>query len=426
MIYMKKLIAIAVVFVLAVGVAFAADVGAEVIGKLVPLKGDSVDGSTVNVEGPFRRVRFQAEGQNDDGNFGGWLRFESGWDGNGGTSGGTVQAWGLAWWKPLDILKVQFGANPDGHFGIDGVTRWAFYQVGGDVDVAHEGWAFGESFYAGDGRPGAFLTLTPIEQLAINVSIPLTDGWGGEAKTVYRKLNAQVVYDIASIGKVGLTYAGDVNEDADSASKLWAYFGLSAIENLGIDLGIGYYIPVKDDATDTTWKKPVALGLGINFNSGALGIKARVQGQFGGSTKIASVTIKDNTTVTADLLPSFAINDKVSALLDTGLVFDKAEGSDAQVGWHIMPYVSVKANAWAPNLYAGFRFESEGKAPGGPDAVINWSEVGWHIMPYVAVKANAWAPNLYAGFRFESEGKDPGGPDAVINWSVPIGLWFAF
>jgi hypothetical protein len=48
--------------------------------------------------------------------------------------------------------------------------------------------------------------------------------------------------------------------------------------------------------------------------------------------------------------------------------------------------------------------------------------VGWHIMPYVTVKANWWAPNFYAGFRFESEG----GPAKVTNWSIPVGIAFAF
>jgi len=371
-------------------------VSVDVIGKVVPLQGDSQDGSDVTAGGRFIRARIGAEGQNEDGSFGGWLRFESpnNWSGS-GVSGGTswgegVNAWGYVWWKPHDIFKVQIGANPDGHFETDnGITRWNFYQVGGDVGVASEGWAFSESFYGGEGTPGAFLTLAPVEPLAINIAIPfLATGWGEEAKDVYRKLVGQVTYDLGSIGKVALTYKGGLNtlgtdDDGNAkvdASKLWAYFGIRAIENLGIDIGVGYYLPVKSkevDGVDTgveiTYSKPVALGLGVNFNAGALGIKARVQGQFGGNVKIPGTTEKLPTTVTADLLPSFAINDKVSALLDTGLVLNKEDGADAQVGWHIMPYVALKANAWAPNFYAGFRFDSEGKAPGGPDAVVNWS-----------------------------------------------------
>jgi hypothetical protein len=55
------------------------------------------------------------------------------------------------------------------------------------------------------------------------------------------------------------------------------------------------------------------------------------------------------------------------------------------------------------------------------------STVAWHIQPYVTVKANWWAPNFYAGIRFDSDG-DPNGPkgNKVVNWSVPIGIELEF
>jgi hypothetical protein len=404
MIFMKKLIAIAVVFVLAVGVAFAADIGATVIGKIIPIQGSSEEGSDVTTGGPFRRVRLSASGQNEDGNFGGDVRFETVWDGDGGTWGGTAKGWGWVWWKPLDILKVQFGQNPDGHFGLDGNTRWQFYKVAGDVDVATENWIFSEAFYGGYNGNGLYLTLTPIEPLEINLAVPVSANWGGKAEDVYKKTNAQVTYNIGGIGKVGVSYAGALNKltwddegnlGAD-ASKLWGYFGLSAIENLAIDLGVGYYLPVTEETPagskiNTTCSKNVALGLGVNFETGALGIKARVQGQFGGNVKVDKDSTPLPTVVTADLLPSFAINDKISALLDTGLNMTKPDGGDAVVGWHIMPYVTVKANFWAPNFYAGFRFESDG-----------------------VKKARNAAGKLV---------EDPTG-NTIVTWSVPIGIYF--
>jgi hypothetical protein len=406
MIFMKKLIAIAVVFVLAVGVAFAADIAAQVIGNITPIQGSSEDGSDVITGGSFGQIRLSASGQNDDGNFGGWFRLQGAWgnggsqayyydDGNSATTNDVgwwnlringVSTWGLVWWKPLDILKVQFGANPDGHFdGVDGVTRWGFYRIACDVGVAKESFDT-TAFFGGYSAPGLFLTLAPIEPLAINVAVPFIDQMykDNKAETVYKKLVAQVTYDIGGIGKVAVSYQGDLNElkgnDAADASKLWGFFQLTAVENLDLHLGVGYYVPVTDDVTingkaeKVTVSKNVGLGLGVNFTTGALGIKARVIGAFGGNVKGGLADgKKEDTTLTADLLPSFDISDKVSAYLDTGLKMTKPDGSDAQVGWHIMPYVAVKANWWAPNFYAGFRFESEGKKAGGPDAIVNWS-----------------------------------------------------
>jgi hypothetical protein len=401
MIFMKKLIAIAVVFVLAVGVAFAVEVGVMVIGSITPIQGTSEDGSDVTVDGSFGKIRLSASAENEDGNFGGWFRYEAftgiypeiqNWSGKPWEDDplNMIRAHGLVWWKPLDILKVQFGANPDGHWGMDGVTRWAFYQNANEV-VAKESYSE-MAFTGGFGRTGLFLELTPIEPLAINVAIPFIADMGERAVDVYKKLFGQVSYQIGDIGKVGVSYQGELHRFETSgadpaASKLYAYFGLTAIENLGIDLGVRYYLPIKSgvaydangDDYDIGWtvtrSKPVGLGLGVNFTTGQLGIKARVRGEFAGTTvnrNNDNATEKDDAVFVADLLPSFAINDKVSAYLDTGLMMTKREEFDAKVGWHIMPYVSVKA---VGEFYAGLRFESEGKDIGNntPDAVVQWS-----------------------------------------------------
>jgi len=373
---MKKLIAIAVVFVLAVGIAFAADIGVDVIGNVVPIKGDSQDGSPVTVGGSFGRIRISASGENEDGNFGGYLRYDASYS-------GSPNAWGYVWWKPHDIFKLTLGNNNDGFLdGVDGVTRWAYYQIAGDVGVASEDWSstgFGQSFFPGDNRPGAFMTLTPLEPLAISVAIPFIAENSGEAKDVYKKLVGQVTYNLGSIGKLALTYKGDLNKDGDDGSKLWAYFGLSAIENLGIDLGVGYTLPVNIRGTDDVktgniYSAPVALGLGVHFITGALGIKARVQALVAGNYKPSSGdAIKDDTFIKAGLMPYFAVTDKVTAYLSTGLDMTNPDVGDTTVGWHIEPYVSVKANAWAPNFYAGIKFDSDGVKDAAGKTTVNWS-----------------------------------------------------
>jgi len=381
---MKKLIAIAVVFILAVGVAFAADVSAEVIGITNLLTGDTQDGSKVQAgwardwDGSLQgRIRVTASGQNDEGNFGGWFRFQSNINGGPGLHG-------LAWWKPHDIFKVTLGTNPDGQHDFSGtVNRWGYYKVGSDVGVPKEAWMFNQSFYKGFGEVGAVLSLTPLEPLQINLMIPFENN--GEAKDVYRQLTGQVSYNISGIGMVALTYRGSLNKHASfdygpqwsgTNSKLFAYFGLSAIDNLNIDLGVGYTLPADilgdDEKKVSTITEPVAIGLGIKFTTGPLGIQTRIQGIMGGKIEpVKGSVTKSDMVITADLMPYFDVTDTVTAYLSTGLQLRsyEADGVESTVGWHIEPYVTVKASWWAPNFYAGIRFEGDGTG----DKITKWS-----------------------------------------------------
>jgi len=432
---MKKLIAIAVVFVLAVGIAFAADIGAEVLGMTNIIMGDTIKDTELYAStwpGGFKRGRVFASGQNEEGNFGAWFRFEVYGVGNPGLHG-------YGWWQPLDQIKLTIGVNPDGFYGRDGVAGWGYYQVAGDVGIVKEFWDFGNSFYGAWGKKGALLEIKPIDPLLIWFGVPFGEmtaptkeddpysfpqqkdkdgniGW--TAKDTYQKLHAQVAYNLGSIGEIAVTYTGGFNKlsynsdksgvaaySAD-ASKLYAYFGLKAIDNLGIDLGVGYTLPVKkdkytdkagkeQDLTDgsknifVTYNNPVAIGLGIHFTAGDLGIKARVQGKVGGSIKAEKAilpgqddqgkptavdTLKLDTEFVFDLMPYFAVTDKVTAHLDTGLGLKKSEWEDSVIAWHIEPYVTVKASWWAPNFYAGIRFETDGKKVGTDQKVpLYWN-----------------------------------------------------
>jgi hypothetical protein len=410
---MKKLIAIAVVFVLVAGAAFAVDVSAEVIGETKILFSDTSEATDGKLHagdwpGGLRRVRVAGDGQNEEGTFGGWFRLEK-YGYSGGDDDG-IRVAGYAWWQPIEQLKLQLGMNPDGFYGRDGVARWGFYQVGGDTDVIHEGWAFGNSFYEGYGTNGLLVSLTPIENLFMFFGIPFSSGGGwNEAKDVFGKMHAQVAYDIGGVGQVALTFRGDlgdtvtVNTDGSGSangSKLFLYFGLSAIENLGIDLGLGYTLPVTADVgpASVTYNAPMAIGLGFKFDAGAFGVKARVQAQLGESVKVKDVDDdwKGNTVIDFDVLPYFAVSDTVSVLLSAGLQITSPADNEKVTG--------VK--------------------PGDPTT-------GWHIEPYVTVKSSWWAPNFYAGIRIDSDGKkgkDATGKetDPVVNWSVPIGIVFAF
>jgi len=433
---MKKLIAISVVFALVAGTAFAeVNVGATTFGKVNVMEGSTKkDTDTFGASGDMGRIRLEASGQNDEETFGGWLRLDA------GTYGGIPSAFGYAWWQPIQLIKFLVGTNGgDGLFSADGFTRWGFYQGAGDIGVVKEGWAFGGAFYGGFGAGGATLTITPIEALAINIGVPFFDG--GRAEAVYKQTNAQVSYNIDGIGNLAVTFEGHYEGPQDNlprnkkisiaqpkagepyyyykaisgaGSKFYAFFNLSAIENLGLNIGAGFTLPVKDEdeiagvKTTDTYNAPVAVGLGASYDAGAFGIKARVQGEFAQSAKSeaswsggsSSNEFKGPFVLNADLLPSFAINDSMKVFLSAGL-----------------------------SLTGEYKLPKE-PDPADPTKTIEKtidSVVGWHINPYFTKSAGGGT--FYAGFRLASAGEKGtagDGDKALVTWAVPVGVAFSF
>ena len=479
---------------------------------------DALTSDGIRASGGMGRIRLEGSGQNDDETFGGWVRFET------AGYGGGVSGYGLAWWKPIQQFKFQVGANPDGHFGVSEFVRYGFYAGAGDIGVADEKWAFSNSFYGGFGAGGAILTITPLEALAINVGIPFfqKDLWtSARAEGIFKQTNAQVAYSIDGIGSFAVTYQGGYAGDkgvndrntkvssngsnlkdnegplvpyaaadgityipkggntkyedrvydiasvgAAGAPKFYASFDLTAIENLGVNIGIGFTLPAKDeleglntpvvmdpvtgtnyagDPSDGKWTQtqkyntPLAVGLGVSFDAGAFGIKARVQGEFaekftwertdqyptgpGGAleTKKEEKTLKGPLVVTGDILPSFAINDSMKIFLSAGL---KLTGK-----YNVIGFVDNPAYDVDPTVSELLEKEIE------QDSVV-----GWHINPYFTKSSGPGT--FYAGFRLSSDGSkwtesyarkangkfdyDKPNEKTIINWSVPIGVMFSF
>ena len=433
---MKKLIAISVVFALVAGAAFAADIAVDVKGHVRLIQGDTgkIGGVTdpasgvstpttaahkPTAAGAMPQFRISASGENDDGTFGAFFRWDakdwSGWDSDIG------KAEGHAWWKPLDALKILIGGGPDGRFEQANVTRWGFYQVAGDVGVAGEGWKFDPSFYGGWGDVGIDLIITPVEALEINIGIPFMSSAWQKVEKVYMKSTLQVAYNIENIGKFAITYKSDVgNKDAVDATvfdpdtgdglngegdvhdtgKVWLYFNLTAIENLSIEVGFGYQLPqtYKDGSSHNY---PIAAGVGAKFDAGDFGVKARVQGLFAEQYKDSSTTISAPINVIFDVMPYYAISEALTFHFSVGVDYttkpaEKAEekfGDYAKVGFHVNPYITIKSSWWAPNFYAGIRIYTDGMK--FKDSVIK---------------------------------DDLGTKDgtSIINWSVPIGIAYSF
>ncbi|MDR2922543.1 MAG: hypothetical protein LBU85_04265 [Treponema sp.] len=461
---MKKLIAIAVVFALAAGVAFAADIGASVDGKIHVIEGTSKEDTEVMASGAFNVLRLETSGQNEEGTFGGWLRVDTlgisnvsvsadtaayqkaltDYVANGGNlvnatnpqhgdyinpanftkasgqlSGGFF---GYAWWKPIEQLKLTIGVNPDGHFGTDGVTQWGFYQVAGDIvgnhasawgggiESAASGFVYRDAFFGGWASNGAIITVTPIEGLEVNVGIPFI-AKAGRGENVYKSTTVQAAYNIDGIGRLALTWDGSTygGKDAEKPlsggglGRLFAYFNLTSVENLSVDIGFGIPFASNNgkgpDPTDPTKEVDKSTfkmyaGLGAHYTAGSFGAKARLAMGFGGTTTDGK-TASDAFKMMFDLMPYYAITDTLTAHLSFGMGFQ------------------------GDSYYDG---ESRDDAP---------DFAAWHIYPYITVKGGWWAPNFYAGLKIESD-KDSGfrkktGYDKqIINWSVPVGIHFEF
>jgi opacity protein-like surface antigen len=424
---MKKLIAISVVFALVAGAAFAADISVDVIGKVDLVAGDTAkydaagEKEPVKAGGLTRRMRMSASGENDDGTFGGWIRFEPNWNvtpGSNPNQGQPIGAWANAWWKPVEQVKILLGGSGgDGFFGADGVARWGFYGPASDTDVVHESWKFSDSFYGGWAKNGLVLTLTPIEPLEINVAIPYMENdhmWGDDMMAVYKESTLQVAYNAEGLGKFALTFALGKGVDekkgwAESPGALWLFAGLTMIENLEIDIGLGYVLPYAETVTidnpldpddpfvgKTTHTAPIAAGVAAHYNGGDFGVKARVQAKLAGKeTPEGGEAVATPLNLVFDALPYYNISDSLCFLFSVGVDFTAAPK----------------------------------KIEGQPDPV---SVIGWHAEPYITIKGGSnWFPNFYAGIRIETSGvKDSGkaGEDPVANthWSVPIGIAFAF
>jgi len=315
---MKKLIVLSVIFALVAGAVFAQDIGGAVYGKVNLAEGSSASGDKVRASGELARARLQVTAQNDEESFGGLARFDS--RGN--------ESYGFAWWKPMDMLRLQIGRNADGDFGADGVARWGFYQEAGDAAIIEETWRYGAAFFGGFGDGGLVVTLSPMEELAINIGVPYFNK--DLAEYVYKRTNVQVAYTMEGLGKFAVTYAGgagkikeapytggagklningfefDLDEyiageiksvamtqaEADAMfgvsesyepGKVFAYFELSMIENLNVHAGFAYTFNGGNGSS--SYKNPIAAGLGAMYNMDAFGVKARLMSTFAGDDK---------------------------------------------------------------------------------------------------------------------------------------------
>jgi len=367
--YMKKLIAIAVVFALVSGVAFAVDVGGTVFGLINVVQGSSVEDSDIMAGGYLKRVRFDGSGEVADGAFGGYIRLN--WDENGG---GMDSA--NAWWKPIDQFKLLIGRNSDGIWGKEGVTGWMFNQMPYDGGVAEnpgiwfhgtQGWAstpfFGGffmcnryAFFEGVNENALLLEIKPIDIIGINLGVPFIGGGNFDRtekfEDILKGMTAQLDVNL-DFGNIAITYAGggpfggrSVIGDGGGAGNgaIFAYFG-GSFGDLGLDVGFAYHMAGEDEVA-----MPIGIGLGVKYTADAFGIKFRTTFALGGDDELTYINVS--------VLPYYAINDNISAFLNAGLGIVSGDG-DSVTGFYVNPYIRVGAE-WGPSFYAGLQIKSDG------------------------------------------------------------------
>jgi hypothetical protein len=423
---MKKLIAIAVVFALVSGVAFAVDVTGTVFGVVNVREGDTGkdeagDANPLKAGGEMGRIRLDGAGEAGEGAFGGYVRFDFGhkdylkatdYDGYkyDGVNKGYMDKDGAdfllvdsayAWWKPIDQFKLTIGGFSDAFWGKEGNTGWMFNQMPNDSGIAINpgiwcGDYWGSTVYGSAGDPwsaymhnryvflegfqyyGASLEIKPLDMLGINIGIPFISApRGGEFGDIFQASLFQIDLNF-DFGNIALTYDGanragmkaGVNADDADGGALYVYYG-GSFGDLSLDVGFALHFAGAADEKKAKWGTsdkalPIGVGLGLKYATDAFGVKLRATAALGGELEGS-----DGTYINASLLPYFTINDSMSAFVNVGLGMVSPKEGDASTGWYFNPYLRVGAD-WGPTFYFGIKVWSEFN-DGSTDAIINFA-----------------------------------------------------
>jgi hypothetical protein len=412
---MKKLIAISVVFTLLTGVAFAqlSFGGAFHVGTII-MMGDDAEDSMLATKGVAWEEAKLNVGFGDSAAGG---KFVLHYDNVGrGHHGGIPFAFG--WWQPNANFRMQLGCNWDGDWGAAQITGWGFSAEAKNVVAYNDyGGSRGEGgnvvsvsragFYPGIDNPSlnlSFLNLVP--GLTINVGIPTAGKQVGES-FVNRIANTQlnVVYNVEDIGIVRASYISGIfhldasddpadwweNEIVDPG-KAFLSFYLTAVDNLGLDIGFAYRFQGKNQEREI-FNYPLEIGLGVTYNAGDLNIKFRSGFELGGST-----------------ITGF----------DTDM--EEEKNSPVKLAFNILP--TYKVGNMTVYLFAGVGIQSvdDYEEAGGIYAANESNAVvDWFVNPYVRIPAGPFS--FWAGVSIWSDGvndADSGNP--VVKFAVPIGL----
>jgi hypothetical protein len=411
---MKKIIAISVMLVLIAGAVFA-DVtfGGQFKAGATLLLGNTIEKS--DVQAGKRYPQNGTEGilnaNFGDANLGGMARFFS------RTSGDyfSPNAFAFAWWKPTESFRIQMGNNPDKNWGAAKITGWGFQgeaqdfvaidadsgewrQYGDSPDPfaqaagknSHSVWMFGQrawGFYGGFGNNGHDVALSfyPSEALTVNIGVPFSGDWK-TVKNQYLSSHLNIVYNLEGTGTISVTYEGqgtkkDGDDELVESPKVWGSFYLSAIEGIGVDIGVGFQPKLADKATTP----PILVGLGFTYRSEDFGVKLRLGAALAGKSTVGGKEVEDPMMISVGVLPYYNLG-VCTAYLNAGLGMVMPKEGDAVTGWFFNPYVMKSVEG--AKLFAGVKVYSNGLTS---------------------------ATGLSLGDKANPDNK-------IISWGVPIGV----
>jgi hypothetical protein len=333
-----------------------------------------------------------AIGGNSDGQYGkegyaGWM-FKQRANDNGVVS--ADQAWGCDYsvgsMAMMSFWDYAWAADERDFLGDDWNDDWDITDPGDIQEIYGAIYGklfsnkavFRDAFYGGFGGQALMLEIKPVDMFGLNIILPYKDhgrggyNWAedkfiGGVSEVFKNMTIQMDLNL-DFGNIALTFdLAPYNNGVDVASKvsgkLYLYFGLSAIDNLSLDVGVGFGLPKSYADGHLKRMDPIAFGVAAKYSiSDAFGLKARVLAEFMGNWKMDGVDkpLNDPIALIAEVLPFFAINDSMTVFADIGInmvgatKYDGNKVADSGVGFHFNPYVQI-GSEWGPSFFAGIK-----------------------------------------------------------------------
>jgi hypothetical protein len=190
------------------------------------------------------------------------------------------------WWKPNDLFKLDVGYVRWDALRGAGVLesflnpRYTGSDISGEDLIFHR---FTTADWWVNGKPGAILEITPIENLYIGAAIVTGDGGGSspylstEIEDIYKNSQYAAGYNIDGIGLIRAGYFGDATDIGIGKQVIQGAFKLTAVEGLLVDIGVGYGIEEKRDN-----QRNLTVGLAAQYSTDQFGIAATVNTWLGG------------------------------------------------------------------------------------------------------------------------------------------------
>ena len=389
---MKKLIAIAVVFALVAGAAFAE----AVIGGSVGFGARLIesDSQTMKDAGDKDPKLFTSLGAH-------WIGVNFKWTSdeipagakikiNGDMNksdpaGATPKLGGDIWWQPIPQIKIHFtNVEDEGYLGGQGnAADWGYQSnsaannvtafwgnTGGWNSYSGSALKTGTGFFGGIGGGGQnvlLLTVTPVSFISVGFGWDLTGTNSTKDKLIGTVIRAEVKLP-NGIGTVGIgfrakdDYGGkDAWTQGLTAHTLGIDFGLGALQNLGMDIGVGAKIPLGGRDNWGGWDKdadkikiPMEIGAWFALNQWAgdpLKLFARL-GVYLPSNEDRFGARKDITAIGLDVNPSYDIGlFRVHFDVGAAMVLQK-NNATKDFFWHFDPYIR-KGLGGIGDLYFG-------------------------------------------------------------------------